>query len=131
MLAPTGEAAAHSVRNSEAGFEELLQWLKDQRASLGTLYALMEASGGYEAALARFLHRQGLAHVSVINPRRLSAYAQSQLRRSKTDRADARLLARFCQREADKLSPWQPPEPDRTALREMTRGFARRCTSRP
>jgi transposase len=34
--------------------------------------------------------------VSVVNPARIKGFAQSELARNKTDRADAALLARFC-----------------------------------
>jgi transposase len=84
------------------------------------IHACLEASGGYEQPVARWLYRQG-ATVSVINPSRTSAYADSQLRRSKTDAVDARILARFCQREEP--ASWQPPTPDQEALREMSRGL--------
>jgi transposase len=87
---------------------------------LAAIHACLEASGGYEQPIARWLYRQGAA-VSVTGPSRTSAYADSQLRRSKTDAVDARILARFCQREEP--ASWQPPAPDQEALREMSRGL--------
>lgn len=124
LLAPTGQAWSTTVPNDTGGFDALLRWTSrrldlDAEERVGVC---LEASGGYEAAAARFLHGQGLT-VSVVNPRRLVSYANSQLRRSKTDRADARLLARFCQRESDQLNAWAPPEPDQQALKEMNRGL--------
>jgi transposase len=66
------------------------------------------------------LHERGLT-VSVVNPQRTSAYADSQLTRSKTDKVDARLLARFCRREEP--NPWEPSSSEQKSLKEMTRGL--------
>jgi transposase len=59
--------------------------------------------------------------VLVVNPLHTSAYAESQLNRSKTDKVDARLLARFCRQEEP--SPWEPPPSEQKSLKEMTRGL--------
>ena len=45
--------------------------------------------------------------VSVVNPARIKGFAQSELARTKTDRADAALLARFC--AALRPALWVPP----------------------
>ena len=37
--------------------------------------------------------------VSVVNPARIKHYGNSKLRRNKTDKADAQLIAEFCYRE--------------------------------
>jgi transposase len=42
-----------------------------------------------------------------VNPARVKGFAQSQLSRNKTDKADAKLLAMFAQRA--ELELWQPP----------------------
>jgi transposase len=60
---------------------------------LGTCVC-MEASGDFQEAVARFLHEEDY-RVSVINARRIKGYAASQLQRTKTDAADAALIARF------------------------------------
>jgi transposase len=52
----------------------------------------MEATGGYEAALACALQAAGLA-VAVINPKQGRDFAKSMGRLAKTDRIDARALA--------------------------------------
>jgi len=46
---------------------------------------------------------------------------ETELTRSKTDKVDARLLARFGRREEP--SPWQPASSDQKVLKEMTRGL--------
>lgn len=53
---------------------------------------VMEATGGYEAALACALQAAGLP-VAVINPRQARDFAKSMGRLAKTDPVDARMLA--------------------------------------
>jgi transposase len=43
----------------------------------------------------------------VVNPAQIAAYAQSQLARAKTDALDAKLIARYCEREQPMA--WTPP----------------------
>ena len=52
---------------------------------------VLEASGGYEAAVASTLYAAGLP--VVVNPRRVRAFAQAQGRLAKTDRIDATVVA--------------------------------------
>jgi transposase len=73
----------------------------------------MEATGPYSENLAHHLVQTGWL-VSVVNPARVKGYAQSELARNKTDRADAALLARFC--AAMKPARWEPPAP---AVRQL------------
>jgi len=119
------DATSRSVPNTEDGFEKLIGWIEKQidlslEKSPEQVHVCLEASGGYQRPVARFLHERGLT-VSVLNPRRTSAYADSRLNRSKTDKVDARLLARFCRRE--KPSSWQPASSEQKDLKDMTRGL--------
>lgn len=59
---------------------------------LGVGLVVMEATGGYEAALACALQAGGLP-VAVINPRQARDFAKSMGRLAKTDAVDARMLA--------------------------------------
>lgn len=59
---------------------------------LGVALVVMEATGGYEAALACAVQAAGLA-VAVINPRQARDFAKSMGRLAKTDAVDARMLA--------------------------------------
>ena len=60
--------------------------------SLDVGLVVMEATGGYEAALACALQAVGL-HVAVVNPRHARDVARSMGRLAKTDAVDARMLA--------------------------------------
>jgi transposase len=61
---------------------------------LGVALVVMEATGGYEAALACALQAAG-SPVAVVNPRQARDFAKSMGRLAKTDRIDARMLAEF------------------------------------
>lgn len=118
MVDTEGLVAKASVSNDPSGHESLLSWLEDRGAAPETTGVCLEASGGFEEEVARLLHEEGYA-VSVVNPRRIKGYADSQLRRSKTDSADAALIARFGQREDPRL--WTPLSASESRLRELTR----------
>ncbi len=68
----------------------LISWLKPLAPQL----VVMEATGGYEAALACALQAGGLV-VAVVNPRQAHAFAKVLGRLAKTDRIDAQDLAEF------------------------------------
>jgi transposase len=55
----------------------------------------MEATNSYGFALAYFLAEQAYK-VSSINPKQLKAFAESDLKRNKTDKLDAAIMAEFC-----------------------------------
>ena len=93
------------LKNTAAGHAELDRWLS-QRDLPADTPVLLEATGPYSEAVAIALSDAGWA-VSVINPSRVVGFAKSELSRNKTDKADAKLLAKFAQR-AD-LEPWQAP----------------------
>jgi len=126
LLTPAGQLHAKSASNAPSGFEALLRWAEGLAGGTGSLRVCLEASGGSEQEAALFLHEAGV-HVSMVNPRRTSAYAKSQLQRSKTDCTDAALLARFSKREEiskrEEPSKWEPPTEEERALRQMTRGL--------
>ena len=55
---------------------------------------VMEATGGYELALAGTLQAEGFA-VAVVNPRRIRDFARAAGQIAKTDKLDARIIAQF------------------------------------
>lgn len=86
--------------NSTQGFAQAVQW-----APTGAHW-VMEATGVYHQNLALHLHRQDLA-VSVVNPLVIKRFGQMQLRRAKTDKADAALIAEYAGQAT--LVEWQAP----------------------
>lgn len=118
LLVGTGKR--HKVfDNDDSGFTALVAWLGDDA---GSLHACMEATGGLGDDLALFLHERGTP-VSVVNPLRIKAFGQSEMVRTKTDKVDAGVIARFCRSQAPAL--WQPPTP---RMREL-RALVRRCAA--
>jgi len=111
-------ASTTSVPNNTDGHEVLLNWLQAHGTRPEETCVCMEASGSFEEAVARRLDAESY-RVSVVNPRRIKGYASSQLQRTKTDAADAALIARFGQREDPR--PWEPPAAAESRLKELTR----------
>lgn len=102
--------------NCKKGFLQLQRFLKKRNCH--EPYACMEATGVYYEELAHFLHKKGHL-VSVVNPLQIKAYAQAQLRRNKTDRIDAAIIADFCRTQNPSL--WTPPDPSYYELRALVR----------
>lgn len=111
-----GRWSQRVFENNPKGFNELLRWLSQDRT--GELHVVMEATGRYGEDLAHFFHGQGF-DVSIINPAQIKHYGRSLLRRTKTDKADARLIAEFADRH--NLPLWQPLSPSLQALKEQVR----------
>ena len=103
--------------NDEAGFEAFIVWLLTFNL-LSRPLICMEATGAYSQSLADFLVAKGYP-VSVVNPAKVKAFAQSELSRAKTDKADAKLIARY----ALSMQPglWTPPPPAIRRLQALTR----------
>jgi len=68
--------------------------------------------------LADFLVVKGYP-VSVVNPAKIHAFAKSELSRAKTDKADAKLIARYALSMQPAL--WTPPPPEMRRLLALTR----------
>ncbi len=89
-----GKVKNHVFANDAKGHAALAHWLT-QRGCLPEHTGLcMESTGPYSEAPAVALTDAGWS-VSVVNPARVKGFAQGELLRNKTDRADAALLARF------------------------------------
>jgi transposase len=116
LIQHSGKLKHKVFPNSAAGFEQLREWLSKQ--GVERLHACLEATGTYGEALSLFAHQLGHT-VSVINPAAIKAFAQSRLSRTKTDRVDAELIARFCQ--AQKPLAWRPPSPEVRELQALVR----------
>ena len=89
-LLPSGEVLQFA--NDANGIEELGKKLKLAAADL----VVMEATGGYETAVATALVGSGL-RVAVVNPRQIRDFAKATGRLAKNDRLDAQVIAAFGQ----------------------------------
>lgn len=84
---PDGETCR--VSNDPAGHRRLIRWIG---ADVGRV--AFEATGAYHAALERALHRADVPY-SKLNPARVRRFAEAIGTQAKTDRVDARLIARM------------------------------------
>jgi transposase len=116
LLTPDGKLRRKSCANTPAGFDDLAAWLA--RHDVTRVHACLEATGTYGEALAAWLHDTGHT-VSVVNPAIIHAYAGTQLARSKTDRIDAELIARFT--ATQRPPAWTPPAREIRALQALVR----------
>lgn len=112
-------AWSKSFPNIKAGLTQLASWLKNRKVE--DVHACLESTGGFEEPLALDLHERGHI-VSVVNPSRIKAFAQSELLRTKTDAVDSALIARFCR--AHLPEAWTPPAPEIRALQALVRRHA-------
>lgn len=116
LIRQDGKLKHKVFTNTATGFEQLREWLS--RQGVERAHACLEATGTYGEALALFLHQAGHL-VSLINPAAIKAFAQSRLSRTKTDRVDAELIARFCQAQGPPA--WTPPPQEVRELQALVR----------
>ena len=89
--------------NDEAGIQTLLGQLR----ALAPTLVVLEATGGYEHAVAATLATAGMP-VVIANPRQIRAFARATGQLAKTDAIDAQILALF----AERVRPTPRPLPD-------------------
>jgi transposase len=101
---PGGEIG--TVPNEEGGIRELVARCQGLTPTL----IVLEATGGYEAAVVAALATAGLPIV-VANPRQVRDFAKATGQLAKTDAIDAQVLALF----AERVRPEPRPFPDAAA----------------
>lgn len=106
------------LANNPKGFKEFEAWL-DTNVERSALI-VMEATSVYHLELAEFVYNKGF-RVCVVNPATTKAYADSELRRIKTDKSDAKLIADFAREKDQKLQPWVPEPLKYRQLKAMVR----------
>jgi len=104
MVYSTGEA--HIFGNDDAGIAKAMTWLKQ----VDPIIIVMEATGGMEVSLYVALQETNLT-VAVINPRQIRYFAKSMGILAKTDKVDAKVLARY----AVTIQPEARPLPNEEA----------------
>ncbi len=105
-----------AIANTAKGHAQLLAWLTKSVAVREDLSVVMESTSVYWERIAITLHDADCV-VSVVNAAQIKSFAKSTLRRRKTDKLDAELIARY----GAVMQParWLPPEAGRVALRAL------------
>lgn len=92
--------------NQIEGWKALISWAeKNTKENATQLHFVMEATGVYHENFAAWLYDQG-ANVSIVNPAYVKHYAQGIGVRTKNDKKDSIVLARYGEKESPLL--WQP-----------------------
>jgi transposase len=105
-----------NFENTSKGFVQFNEWISQH--NIGDIHIVMEATGRYGEKLSYYCYNLGLS-ISVVNPARIKYYGQSKLSPTKTDKADARLIADFGMH--NEVGLWVPKSPERVKLQELTR----------
>ncbi len=112
----TRVGAVKAVANTAQGHEQLLLWLRKAAPVGEELLVVMESTSVYWERIAVTLNDAGCV-VSVVNAAQIKFFAKSTLRRGKTDKLDAELIARY----GAVMQParWLPPKADLVELRAL------------
>ena len=101
VLDPMDQNNLHfQVENNLKGFKQIMKQLGKDAC------VVMEATGVYHTRLADYSHSQGV-FVSVVNPLVIKRFIQMNLRRIKTDKADAKMICKYAQ--YNDLRAYLPP----------------------
>ena len=115
-LLRSGKFKHKAFKNDKSGFKLLLTWLDKQQVTKA--HVCMESTNIYGDAVAEILFDNKFI-VSIVNPTRIKGFAQSELNRTKTDKSDAALIARFCL--AMNPASWTPDPLEIRQLRALVR----------
>src|SRR5215204_4174682 len=104
------------VDNSVSGFRELIEWFHQYSIALPEVMIVMEHTGLYSYQLEQFLHQNGVAFTKVSA---LAIKRSLGLVRGKTDKIDARRIARYAFEKQDCLDADQPVSENLTILQRL------------
>ena len=93
------------VDNNISGFKQLVNWFHQHGIDLSEVMIVMEHTGLYSYQLEQFLHQNGIAFTKVSA---LAIKRSLGLVRGKSDKMDARRIARYAFEKQDCLSADQP-----------------------
>ena len=104
LEADGNESFTGSYSMDREGFLEFLERITSCCPDLQEVLVGMESTGCYQINLFSFLSSQGIRAV-VINPLLIANFAKLSLRKTKTDKKDARTIAKFLLDHEEGLSP--------------------------
>ncbi len=102
-----------NLKQSEEGYQVLCHLIGRERI------CVMEATGNYHLKLASYLYQKGIK-VIVENPLRVKRFSQMNLQRTKTDKADARMIYEYASTilSASAYHLWEPNSEDIGELKQ-------------
>ena len=115
LIEPDRSVTQREFANCTSGHKALVGWLSKHNAPVRVS---LEATGIYSLDLALALDAEAFIDLAVLNPKLVNRFAQT-LRRSKTDAADALVLAEYSQRMP--FTAWQRPNLQELRLRTISR----------
>jgi transposase len=110
----TSKSKSKSIPNTNAGFQQLLEWLSKQGAP--NAHVVLEPTGVYHEPAALALADAGLT-LSLVNPAQLRQFALALGFKTKTDKADSMVLARYGATQQPEA--WQPPSKSARRLKAL------------
>jgi transposase len=90
--------------NSLKGYRDIKRWINEHAEFEGGVLVCTESTGAYGKKLERFVQEQTGYELSVCNPFAINSFGKSRLSRTKTDKADAMLIAQFAERMNPKIT---------------------------
>jgi transposase len=106
----------HCFDNNLQGYKALLEWINEMESNPNLF--CMEATGSYGDALADFLYSHNY-NISVVNPFQVKSFANTLLKRHKTDKVDCKVIAHYAERFDPAL--YIPRDPNIKELRQLYR----------
>lgn len=104
--------------NSNDGVIFLQEWVNSKTGNNAFVHFCMEATNVYHELVAFSLLENKNYKVSVVNPRRIKAFAKSLIN-TKNDKSDAMVLAKFCKERNPR--PFTPQTQERREFRDLSR----------
>ena len=105
--------------NNPKGFDEFFIWINKTHKEV---FCCLEATGIYSFDIAQYLSQKKI-NVMVVNPIITHAFFKMELNRNKTDKADAQLIARYCEYSVlngdFKKKSYQPKGVDYEAIQRL------------
>ena len=119
VVKPFGETVAKpfEVRHTNSGMNDLVNYLNTLD---GECRVVLEHTGRYYEPMVRWLSGAGL-FVSAVNPKLIKNFDNNSLRRVKTDKADAKKIARYALDKWPELRQYTAMDKIRTQLKLMNR----------
>ena len=106
-------------KNTQTGIKKLIAWV-EKLSNSHTIHTCMEATGHYTRLASKTLFTAFKGSLYVVNPRQIKAFSNRRLRRNKSDKADARLIAQFLISEQNELKEFRPQTKVEQSIQELS-----------